>query len=425
MSFPGDQPPPHPTPYAGGDVPDPDRAPAQQPEAPRPPDNLWAPRPQAPGPTWAPPPGPPPRTSSGTPGWVWPVVAVTALVVGLLGGVLGGALVLGTSGGGAGGLGPLETGRSGTASKGSIAAVAQQLLPSTVQVRVRSGGKGKSVTGGTGSGFVIDRSGHVVTNNHVTEVADGGGTIIVVDNSGKPHDATLVGHSEVYDLAVVKIEDPGDLRPVTFGSSRSMYVGDTVVAIGSPLGLDHTVTAGIVSALDRPVTTGDQDSASYINAVQTDAAINPGNSGGPLVNLAGQVIGVNSAIATTGGGFLGSGESGSIGVGFAIPMEQVRITAQQILTTGKAQYPVIGANVDTGSSRNGAEVVEVPKGTPAAQAGLRKGDRIVAVEDTRVLDGISLIVAIRSHRPGEKLEMTVVRKGAERTLTIKLDAKVG
>jgi putative serine protease PepD len=356
---------------------------------------------------------------------VWPVVAVTALVVGLLGGVLGGALVLGTSGGGAGGLGPLETGRSGTASNGSIAAVAQQLLPSTVQVRVRSGGKGKSVTGGTGSGFVIDRSGHVVTNNHVTEVADGGGTIIVVDNSGKPHDAKLVGHSEVYDLAVVKIEDPGDLRPVTFGSSRSMYVGDTVVAIGSPLGLDHTVTAGIVSALDRPVTTGDQDSASYINAVQTDAAINPGNSGGPLVNLAGQVIGVNSAIATTGGGFLGSGESGSIGVGFAIPMEQVRITAQQILTTGKAQYPVIGANVDTGSSRNGAEVVEVPKGTPAAQAGLRKGDRIVAVEDTRVLDGISLIVAIRSHRPGEKLEMTVVRKGAERTLTIKLDAKVG
>jgi len=289
---------------------------------------------------------------------------------------------------------------------------------------VRSG-SGESATGGTGSGFVIDREGHVVTNNHVTEVADGGGSIVVVDNAGRPHDAQLVGASEVYDIAVVKMEDPQGLRPVTFGSSRSMYVGDTVVAIGSPLGLDHTVTAGIVSALDRPVTTGDERSASYINAVQTDAAINPGNSGGPLVNLDGQVVGVNSAIATTGGGLLGGGESGSIGVGFAIPTEQVRFTAQQILRTGKAEYPVIGANVNTGDSRNGARVVGVPPGTPAAEAGLRKGDRIVAVEDTRVLDGISLIVAIRSHRPGEKLDLTVLRDGAERRLTIELDAKVG
>jgi putative serine protease PepD len=349
---------------------------------------------------------------------------VTALVVGLLGGVIGGALVLGTSsGGGSGGLGPLETTRRGPAADGSIAAVAQRLLPSTVQVRVRGGG-GKAATGGTGSGFVIDRDGHVVTNNHVTEVADGGGTIVVVDNAGRPHRAELVGSSEVYDIAVVRIKEPGDLRPVTFGSSRSMYVGDTVVAIGSPLGLDHTVTAGIVSALDRPVTTGDQGSASYINAVQTDAAINPGNSGGPLVNLDGQVIGVNSAIATTGGGVLG-GESGNIGVGFAIPMEQVRWTAQQILRTGKAQYPVIGANVDTGSSRDGARVVGVPRGTPAAEAGLRKGDRIVAVEDTQVLDGISLIVAIRSHHPGERLQLTVLRGGAERRLTIELAAKTG
>jgi putative serine protease PepD len=352
------------------------------------------------------------------------VVAVTALVVGLLGGVVGGALVLGTSGSGSIGLGPLEQADRGPQDRGSIAAVAQRLLPSTVQVQVR-GGKGKSGTGGTGSGFVIDREGHVVTNNHVTELAANGGSIVVVDNSGRAHKATLVGASEVYDLAVVKIARPGGLRPVSFGSSRSMYVGDTVVAIGSPLGLDHTVTAGIVSALDRPVTTGDESSTSYINAVQTDAAINPGNSGGPLVNLAGQVIGVNSAIATTGGSPFGGGESGSIGVGFAIPMEQVRFTAGQILDTGKAEYPVIGANVDVGTSRNGARVTDVPKGTPAAAAGLRKGDRIVAVEDTRVLDGISLIVAIRTHRPGERVALTVLRGGQEKTVTIRLDAKVG
>ena len=404
MSTPGDQPPPPSSSYAGGG-------------APQPPENLWAPPPQTSYPHQ---PAPPTRT----PGWVWPVVALTALVVGLLGGVLGGALVLGTSdGSGSGGLGPLESGERGPAAEGSIAAVAQRLLPSTVQVRVRSG-SGKGATGGTGSGFVIDRRGHVVTNNHVTELAADGGTIVVVDNAGRPHQAELVGASEVYDIAVVRIERPGDLRPVTFGSSRRMYVGDTVVAIGSPLGLDHTVTAGIVSALDRPVTTGERDSASYINAVQTDAAINPGNSGGPLVNLAGQVVGVNSAIATAGGGLLG-GESGNIGVGFAIPMEQVRFTARQIISTGKAEYPVIGANVDTGTSRNGAQVVGVPDGTPAAAAGLRKGDRIVAVGDKRVLDGISLIVAIRSHRPGEELELTVVRKGRERSLTIELEAKVG
>ncbi len=413
MSFPGDQPPPHPSPYAGGEPPPPSPS-----SPPGPPGDVWAP--PSPGPSYGP---PAQRPAARTPGWVWPVVAVTALVVGLLGGVMGGALVLGTSTGRTS-LGPLDTVRRGGAEAGSVAAVAQRLLPSTVQVRVRSGA-GRSAAGGTGSGFVIDRAGHVVTNNHVTEVADGGGTILVVDNSGKPHPAKLVGASEVYDIAVVEIEEPDGLRPVTFGSSRSMYVGDTVVAIGSPLGLDHTVTAGIVSALDRPVTTGDQSSASYINAVQTDAAINPGNSGGPLVNLAGEVIGVNSAIATTGGSFLGGGESGSIGVGFAIPMEQARVTAAQILDTGKAEYPVIGANVETGTSRNGAQVVDVPKGTPAARAGLRKGDRIVAVGGTRVLDGISLIVAIRSHRPGEKLDLTVMRKGSQRTVTIELAAKIG
>jgi putative serine protease PepD len=194
------------------------------------------------------------------------------------------------------------------------------------------------------------------------------------------------------------------------------------VAIGSPLGLDSTVTSGIVSALDRPVTTGERDESSFINAVQTDAAINPGNSGGPLVNLRGEVVGVNSAIATV-GGFAGS--AGNIGVGFAIPMEQVKVTAEQILQTGEAKYPVIGANVDVRARDNGARIVEVPSGTPADQAGLEKGDIVTAVEDTAVADGIALIVAIRSHQPGETIELTVRRGGTERTIEITLDAKVG
>jgi len=201
-----------------------------------------------------------------------------------------------------------------------------------------------------------------------------------------------------------------------------MNVGETVVAIGSPLGLSSTVTSGIVSALDRPVTTGDEDESSYINAVQTDAAINPGNSGGPLVNLRGEVVGVNSAIATM-GGF--ANDAGNIGVGFAIPMEQVRITASQIVKTGEAKYPVIGANVNTGGARSGAEIVEVPSGSPAADAGLEKGDVVVAVDSKPVDDGISLIVAIRSHQPGETIALTVRRDGDERTVRVTLDAKVG
>ncbi len=264
-----------------------------------------------------------------------------------------------------------------------------------------------------------------ITNNHVVEVAGADGVITVIDVSGTVHKARVVGRSPVYDIAVLDVSRPGSLRPAALGSSQRMYIGETVVAIGSPLGLSSTVTSGIVSALDRPVTTGaaGSDASSYINAVQTDAAINPGNSGGPLVNLRGQVVGVNSAIATTGGSF--GGEGGNIGVGFAIPMEQVRQTARQILDTGRAEYPVIGANVETGESADGATVVEVPGGTPAARAGLRQGDRIVAVDDTRVADGISLIVAIRAHRPGQTVELTVVRSGSEKTVRVRLDAKVG
>ncbi len=404
---------PAPPPYAG--VPGGPQHPAPQPP--------FSTGPPFPAPAYAsyPPPRPAP---SGVPGWLWPVVAVCALVLGLAGGLLGGALVLGSRAwdGGGGVLASDEGAAPLAADNDSVAAVAAKVLPSTVQVRTSSG-QGESATGGTGSGFVIDRRGHVITNNHVVEAAEDGGRIEVIDVTGRRHRAEIVGRSPVYDVAVLEVAAPRGLEPVALGSSRRMQVGQTVVAIGSPLGLSATVTSGIVSALDRPVTTGTSDASSYINAVQTDAAINPGNSGGPLVNLRGQVVGVNSAIATT-GGILG-GEAGSIGVGFAIPMEQVRVTARQILDTGTAEYPVIGANVNTGTGSGGATVVDVPSGTPASRAGLVEGDRIVAVDGDRVADGISLIVAIRTHRPGETIELTVVRDGKERAVEIRLDAKVG
>ena len=366
--------------------------------------------------------------TSRLPGWAWPVITVIALMVGLLGGILGGVAVsssmsssnvqsipvIGTDNGASA---PLD------ATNGSVAAVAKKLLPSTVQIQANGGADGSTQGGATGSGFVLDDKDHVITNNHVVADATGKGELKVVDQNGKKHDAEIVGRSPVYDIAVLKVTDATTFEPASIGSSRSMRVGDTVVAIGSPLGLSSTVTSGIISATDRPVTTGDQSSSSYINAVQTDAAINPGNSGGPLVNLRGQVVGVNSAIATTGGSI--GGESGNIGVGFAIPMEQVRITASQILATGKARYPVIGANVNTGAQSDGAEVMEVPSGTPAAAAGLRKGDIVTGVNGKQITDGISLIVAIRSHQPGETVTLDVKRDGGNKQVRVTLDGKVG
>jgi putative serine protease PepD len=362
------------------------------------------------------------------PGWLWPVVCVLALALGVFGGLVGGAAYQelndepGTVSDGLAGVDtisepPLKV------ENGSIAAVAQKMLPSTVQIVAEyDGQKG----GATGSGFVLDRQGHVITNNHVVaDAASDEGPIEVVDQDGNRYDATIVGRSPVYDLAVLHVREARGLSPAALGSSRRLVVGEGVVAIGSPLGLSSTVTAGIVSALHRPVTTGDSaNDSSYINAVQTDAAINPGNSGGPLVNLRAQVVGVNSAIATTGGSV--GGESGNIGVGFAIPIEQVKITADQILRTGEARYPVIGAKVKTGESDGtGAEVDSVVPDTPADTSGLEEGDVITEVDGARVTDGIALIVAIRAHQPGEKVEFTVLRDGKERSVTLTLDGEVG
>jgi putative serine protease PepD len=362
--------------------------------------------------------------------WVWPIVCALALIVGAIGGAFGGAVYeewTTPSGEGlvAGGL--QEAGARSTpplpAQNGSVAAVAQEVLPSTVQILAQYQGQ---EDGATGSGFALDGRGHFVTNNHVVaDAAEHDGPIKVVDQDGNRYEASVVGRSPTYDLAVLFVKDGPEVPAASLGASKELRVGDAVVAFGSPLGLSSTVTSGIVSALNRPVTTGDSSNqSSYINAVQTDAAINPGNSGGPLVNLRGQVVGVNSAIATTGGAT--QGEAGNIGVGFAIPIEQVEVTADQILRTGEARYPVIGAKVDTGEDEGqGAKISVVLPGTPAEKAGLREGDLVTQLDGTRVTDGISLIVAIRSHRPGDDVEFQLTRGGEELTLHVILGSEVG
>lgn len=358
-------------------------------------------------------------------------VALLALVFGLVGGVLGavgwdvwqddsrdpGRNRDGLAGVDLVELPPLE------ADNASVVAVADKLLPSTVQIIADFRGE---EGGATGSGFILDEQGHVVTNSHVIQdAAKADGKIQIVDVNQKRYDAEVVGRSGVYDLAVLYVEEAaGVLKPAALGRSETLRVGEPVVAIGSPLGLSATVTSGIVSALNRPVTTGGDadDENSYINAVQTDAAINPGNSGGPLVNLRGQVVGVNSAIATNGAP---AGEAGNIGVGFAIPVEQVRITADQILRDGEAQYPVIGAQVITDRSGQGILIDEVNEGSAAEKGGLKKGDIVRRIDDRIVVDSPSLIVAIRSHVPGDEITLTVTRDGEELDIKITLDSNVG
>jgi putative serine protease PepD len=361
------------------------------------------------------------------------LVVLVALVVGLGGGFLG-ALgydkVAGddTSGSGYadGGLSDVDLEKSAPlAAPGSVAAVAKAVLPSTVQILAEYNGE---AAGATGSGWVMDADGHIVTNNHVVaEAAKDNGPIVVIDHDRNRYDAEVVGRSPVYDLAILYVEKHDKLTPAKLGYSRKLQVGEPVVAIGSPLSLADTVTSGIVSYLHRPVTTGATASeSSYIDAVQTDAAINPGNSGGPLVNQKGEVIGVNSAIATAGGGSVDK-EAGNIGVGFAIPVEQVRVTADQILKSGKAQYPVIGAKVKTGGipTGDGAVLDEILPDSPAKAAGLRKGDLITHVNGSRVADGISLIVAIRTFQPGQSIEFTIERGSEQRKVKVTLDGEDG
>lgn len=297
----------------------------------------------------------------------------------------------------------------------SVAGIAEMVLASVVSVAAGDG---------TGSGFVISDDGYVVTNHHVVRNAD---TIELGFTDGSREEAEIVGTSASYDLAVLRV-DRDDLTPVVLGNSANVAVGDPVLAIGSPLGLEGTVTSGIVSALDRPVTAGGQGEQAFINALQTDAAINPGNSGGPLVDLQGRVIGVNSAIATL--GF--SGASGSIGLGFAIPIDQARRTAEQIIATGVAQYPVMGVRLDPSYDEPGARIAAdtdenpgVVRDGPAERAGMRPGDVIVAIDGHPVSTPDELVVLLRTRQPGDEVTLRYVRDGVEAEVTLTLDSESG
>lgn len=231
---------------------------------------------------------------------------------------------------------------------GTVANVAAKALPSTVTIEAQS----TSGEGGTGTGFVFDTQGHILTNNHVVADAVDGGKLTATFPDGKKYNAEVVGHAQGYDVAVIKLKNaPSDLKPLALGDSDKVAVGDSTIAIGAPFGLSNTVTTGIISAKNRPVASSDGSSsnkASYMSALQTDASINPGNSGGPLLDEQGAVIGINSAIqSTSSGGLGGTSQSGSIGLGFAIPINQAKNVAQQLIKTGKPVYPVIGASVSS------------------------------------------------------------------------------
>jgi len=294
---------------------------------------------------------------------------------------------------------PVTSGQSSPRADDSIAGIAQAVLPVVVSIDVTS-----DQGSGTGSGFVIRstaKESFILTNNHVATGAGGTTKITVTFQDQTQEPATVVGTDASYDLAVLKIER-GNLPVAALGDSNDVVVGDATIAIGSPLGLTGTVTSGIVSALNRPVTAGD---ASYISAIQTDAAINPGNSGGPLVNSRGEVIGINSAIATTGAPV--SGQSGSIGLGFAIPINQAKRVATELIETGSSTYPVIGVQLDMRYNGQGALVQSIVKGGPASVTKLVAGDVITAIDGVKVGDGIELVVRIRAKIPGDVVKLTL------------------
>jgi putative serine protease PepD len=329
-------------------------------------------------------------------------------------------------------------------------ATAAAVAPSVVAITVKSG-QGEA----QGSGVIIDAKGHILTNNHVVSGAGNGTAMTVTLNDGRTYKASVAGTDASTDLAVITLSGPpSDLKPIAIGDSDAIKVGDPVMAIGNPLGLAGTVTTGIVSALNRPVTTAAEDNSQpqdpfgqglpgqdqqpqtgsdstdvVTNAIQTSAAINPGNSGGALVNASGQLIGINSAIASLGSS--GSGQSGSIGIGFAIPANEAKSIASQLISSGKAEHAFLGVSLGDGaasdgtSQRAGAQITAISANTPAADAGLQKGDVVIAVDSDRVDSALSLVASIRERAVGDKVSLTVLRNGKQLTLTATLVAKTG
>ncbi|MEV2213091.1 trypsin-like peptidase domain-containing protein [Streptomyces sp. NPDC050997] len=352
-----------------------------------------------------------------------------AVVSGGVGGVVGTYLERN------GGIGEVELPQAAAEPAGrapdSVAGIAARALPGVVTLHVNG-----SAEQGTGTGFVLDARGHILTNNHVVEPAGSDGEISVTFSSGDTAEATVVGRDSGYDLAVVKVRGVSGLQPVPLGNSDNVQVGDPVVAIGAPFDLEGTVTSGIISAKERPITAGGEDGegsdgsdVSYVDALQTDAPINPGNSGGPLLDARARVIGINSAIRSADSGAdLDGGQAGSIGLGFAIPINQGKRVAEELINTGRATHPVIGVTLDMDYTGDGARVdtrsadggPAVTVGGPGARAGIKAGDVITEVDGRPVHSGEELIVKTRAHRPGDRLELTLERAGKERTLSLVL-----
>ncbi|MFE4532563.1 trypsin-like peptidase domain-containing protein [Streptomyces anulatus] len=361
-------------------------------------------------------------------------VAVAALVAGGIGGALGFWAADRNNDGNGGGsttISASDTPRDLKRPAGTVAGVAAKALPSVVTIDAQ-GGDGE---GGTGTGFVYDKEGHILTNNHVVASAAESGELSATFSDGKKYAAEVVGRAQGYDVAVLKLKNPpAGLAPLPLGNSEGVAVGDSTIAIGAPFGLSNTVTTGIISAKNRPVASGDGSSNknSYMSALQTDASINPGNSGGPLLDATGAVIGINSAIQSTGGG-LGQSQAGSIGLGFAIPINQAKNVAEQLIKTGKPVYPVIGATVTMEEKTGGAAIsAEGAGGTPAvtpngpaADAGLKAGDVITKFNDTVIDSGPTLIGEIWTRKPGEKVTLTYERDGKTATAEVTLGQREG
>ena len=304
--------------------------------------------------------------------------------------------------------------------EGSVEDVAAQVLPSVVKIDV-AGPEGT----GSGSGIILSDDGTILTNNHVVEVAGESGQIAVNFADGSTAEATILGTDPLTDTAVIKAEDVDGLDAATIGRSENLDVGQGVVAVGSPFGLDATVTSGIVSALDRPVNVGSdsEGNSTTYPAIQTDAAINPGNSGGPLVDMTGAVVGINSSIRTAASSG-GSGASGSIGLGFAIPIDEVMPIVDQMSAGEQPTHARLGLQVGNpdGSGPTGAVVSDVTPGSTAEEGGLAVGDVITRIGDQRISDADSLVATIRSYRPGDTVTVTWIREGEERSGEFVLDS---
>lgn len=351
---------------------------------------------------------------------------VAVLIAALVGGVVGAATVaISDRNNGSVNTGlriTNDTNAPAAKTDGTVGAAASKIRASVVTINVSNG-----QAAGTGSGVILRADGFILTNDHVISTAASGGSIQVVLNDGRSGSASVVGRDTSDDLAVIKVAGLSGLTAATFGRSGALTVGQTVVAVGAPLGLSDTVTSGIVSNTGRPVRSGDNDQAVF-QAIQTDAAINPGNSGGPLVDLNGSVVGINAAIATdnSGGGLQIPGQSqqsGNIGIGFAIPSDEASRIASELIANGKAYHAVLGVSVRSTSSTTSAGVAlsAVNSGGAADKAGLKVGDVIIEVNSTRVTTADSLIAAIRSHAPGESVKVTYTRNGRTSTATVTLD----